>query len=86
MLAGVAARVRKNRPRSWYAARVGELEIGLVVADENAKSVEDALDQWLTGCDAQDVRPWWGVTRVDPASPVDTALASVRDRRRNQSG
>lgn len=83
MLAGVAQRVRKNCPRSWYAARVGELELGLVVADENAKSVDDALDEWLIGCDAHNVRPWWGVTKVDPATPVDTALASARARRRS---
>jgi hypothetical protein len=86
MLAEVAERIRKNRPESWYAARVGDLEIALVVADETAKSVEEALDQWLTACDAHEVRLWRGVTEVDPASPVDTALASARDRRRNQSG
>jgi GGDEF domain-containing protein len=86
LLAGVAERVRNNRPRSWYAARVGELEIGLVVADENAKSVKDALDQWLIGCDAPEVRLWQGVAEADPTSPVDAALASARYRRRTQSG
>jgi hypothetical protein len=86
LLAGVAERVRKNRPRSWYAARVGELEIALVVTDESAKSVEEAIDRWLIGCEAEGGRPWLGVTEVDSASPVEAALTSARNRRRNQSG
>jgi GGDEF domain-containing protein len=86
VLAEFVSRLRRNRPHSWYTARVGDLEIGLVVSDESAKRVEEALDRWSLDCEADNACPWRGVVEVDPATPVDIALTRARERRRNQSG
>lgn len=86
VIAPVIERLREKAPRGWYAGRLAELEIGILIPDEHLEQVETRLAQWWTGRqDESSTRVWQGVVQADLAAEPDCAAAIARARRHSPS-
>ena len=90
VIAPVIERLREKAPPGWYAGRLAELEIGLLIPDEHLEQFEARLAQWWTGRrDESSTRVWQGVAEADLAADLaaelDGAVAIARARRRSPS-
>jgi GGDEF domain-containing protein len=87
VIAPVVERLREKAPRGWYAARLAELEIGVLIPDDDLEQIETRLAQWWAGRrDESNTRVWQGVAQTDHGADPDGAVAIARARRRSQSG